>query len=174
MDYVVEPLAPQHDRAAFSCGEPSLDAYIQRQAGQDVRRDLAICYILCARGSPEVIGYYTLSAYSVEFTALPPELAKQSGRYRLVPAILLGRLAVAARFQGQGMSAILITDALQRALRTGVGVKLVIVDALNERAASFYERRDFLRLKDYPLRLFLPTSKIREMFPSEGKRSDDA
>ena len=174
MDYAIEPLAPQHDRAAFSCGEPSLDAYIQRQAGQDVKRDLAACYILCARGSPEVIGYYTLSAYSIEQPELPPELAKQSGRYRLVPAILLGRLAVATRFQGQGMSTILIADALRRALRTGVGVKLVVVDAPNERAASFYERRNFRRFEDHPLRLYLLTSKIREMFPSEGKEPNDA
>ncbi len=96
----IEPLAPHHDRAAFSCGEQTLDAYIQRQAGQDMRRDLAACYVLCAQGSSEIIGYYTLSATSVELTELPRDLAKTSGRHQLVPAVLLGRLAVATTFAG--------------------------------------------------------------------------
>lgn len=165
MSLTIEPLASYHDRAAFSCGEPALDAYIRQQAGQDVKRDLAACYVLCEQGSVTIIGYYTLSATSVELTALPPELAKRSGRYALVPAILLGRLAVDNRFQGQDMSTLLLLDALRRALHTGVGVKLIVVDALNERAAAFYERRQFRRFADQPRRLYLTLSTVREVFP---------
>ena len=174
MNYDVEPLASHHDRAAFSCAASSLNDYIHRQAGQDMKRDLAACYVLCPRTSPIIIGYYTLTATSVEFTALPLELVKKSGRYPLVPAILLGRLAVDSKFTGQGMSTILLLDALRHTLHTGVGVKLLIVDALNERAAAFYERREFRRFEANPLRLYMPVSKVRDIFPGEGDEADQA
>lgn len=172
--YEIVPLAPHHDRAAFSCGEPSLDAYLKTQASQDVKRDLAACYVLCERGSSAIIGYYSLSASSVELTDLPADLAKKSGRYRLVPAVLLGRLAVDQRYQGQGMSTLLLMNALRRVLRTGVGVKLVLVDALHERAAQFYEHAEFHRFADQPLRLYLPLSKVRDLFPEDAPAAEDA
>lgn len=171
MPYDIDLLGPHHDRTAFSCGEPSLDIYIERRAGQDMRRDLAACYVLCERGNSQVIGYYTLSAASVQFTDLPEDIAKKSGRYHSVPALLLGRLAVDIHFQGQGSSTLLLMDALRRSLRTGVGVKLVIVDALNQRAADFYERREFRRFADASLRLFMPISRIRLLFPDAGAPS---
>ncbi len=167
--YVIAPLGSQHDRAAFTCGEPSLDAYLQRQASQDVKRDLAACYVLAKRGSAEIIGYYTLSASSIELAEMPAELVKKAGRYPLIPTVLLGRLAVAQRFQRQGMSELLLVDALRRTLRTGVGVKLVIVDALNDSAAHFYEHYDFRRFADQPLRLYLSTADIRELFPADSQ-----
>lgn len=171
-NYLIERLASHHDRAAFSCGEPSLDAYIHRQAGQDMKRDLAVCYVLCPHDSSTIIGYYTLSAASVELTSLPPELAKKSGRYHVVPAVLLGRLAVDSRFAGQGMGAILLLHALRRALRAGIGVKLVIVDALNQNAANFYEHHGFRRFQDSPQRLYMPLSTVRDIFPGEDLLSD--
>lgn len=171
--YGITPLGPQHDRAVFSCGEPSLDSYLQRQVSQDVKRDLAACYVLSQPGNATIIGYYTLSASTVELADLPAELAKKAGRYKLIPAVLLGRLAVAQAFQGQGMSALLLMDALRRTLRTGVGVKLVIVDALNESAARFYEHYDFRSFVDHPLRLFLPTAAIRALFPEDEAPSEE-
>lgn len=173
-DYEIVPLAPHHDRAALSCGEPSLDSYLRTQANQDVKRDLAACYVLCERGNSDVIGYYTLSASSVELTDLPADLAKKSGRYRLVPAVLLGRLAVDQRYQGRGMSTLLLVNALRRVLRTGVCVKFLLVDALHEHAAQFYEHFDFRRFEDQPLRLYLPLSKVRDIFPEDTSATESA
>jgi GNAT superfamily N-acetyltransferase len=170
--YVIAPLGLRHDRAAFTCGEPSLDAYLQRQASQDVKRHLAACYVLTQRYSAEIIGYYTLSASSIELANVPAELAKKAGRYPLIPTVLLGRLAVAQRFQRRGMSELLVMDALRRTLRTGVGVKLVIVDALNDSTAHFYEHYDFRRFADRPLRLYLPVNAIRELFPEDSFTDD--
>lgn len=167
-DYVIERLGPQHDRKAFACGEPALDIYLKTQVSQDVKRDLAVCYTLCERDAAEIIGYYTLSASSLELQELPPELAKKAGRYPLIPAILLGRLALDQRYQGHGLSELLLLNALRRALRTGVGAKFLIVDALNERAASFYAHYNFHQLPDHPLKLYLPMSAIRDLFPGEG------
>jgi GNAT superfamily N-acetyltransferase len=158
--YVIQPLGPQHDRKGFQCGEPSLDEYLQRQVGQDVKRDLAACYVLTEPESAAILGYYPLSASSAELHDLPPDLAKKSARYPLVPAVLLGRLAVARSAHGRGLGAVLLADALGRALRTGIGVKLVVVDALSEAAAAFYEHHGFQRFHDTALRLFLPVSTI--------------
>lgn len=178
MDLDVEPLASHHDRAAFSCGEPSLDAYIQRQARQDVKRDLSACYVLCVPGSATIMGYYTLTGTSLDVTDLPADLAKTAGRYPRVGAALLGRLAVDARYAGQGMGSLLLLNAMRRTLRSGIGFKVMIVDALDDGAAQFYERFDFKRFADDPLHLYVPMSKVREIFPGEGPesnaRADDA
>jgi len=183
----VVPLDRRHDRAAFSCDEESLTDYLRTRARQDVERDLASCWVLCASGNPTIIGYYTLTATAVDVSSLPPELAKKSGRYRVVGAALLGRLAVDSRYARQGLGSHLLLNALRRVLRTtgsGIGMKAVIVDALHERAASFYEKFGFQRIEqdqrdqgdeqgsDVPVRLVLSLQTIREIFPGEGAESD--
>jgi len=165
MPPIVEVLGPQHDRLAFSCGVDSLDVYIKRQAGQDVRRHLTVCYVLGRADNRAIIGYYTLSATAIEPSSLPPETVSRLPRYAVLPAILLGRLAVDSRFAGQGMGEILLVDALRRAARSGIGVLVVVVDALDGRAASFYERFQFQRFADTPERLFLPISVAQTLFP---------
>lgn len=65
------------------------------------------------------------------------------------------------------MSTLLLLNALRRVLRTGIGVKLVIVDALHEQAANFYEHYELRRFEQTPLCLYLPTSKIRDLFPED-------
>ena len=99
-------------------------------------------------------------------------MAKTAGRYQLVPAVLLRRLAVDIQFAGQGMGSILMYNAMRRVLRTGIGVKAIIVDALDERAARYYAKFDFKRFDDNPLRLYLPLSKVRDIFPGEGAAPD--
>jgi|SRR5689334_21175836 len=175
MPYVFAPLDPsRHDRVAFSCGEPSLDAYLKTQASQDMRRDLALCYVLCERGGIEIIGYYTLSSCAVELTGLPRDITKSVGRYHSIPAVLLGRLAVATTFRGQGMGDHLLLDALRRSLHAGIAIKLVVVDALHEAAAAFYLHHGFRRFEDHPLRLYLPMAHVRQLFPTEAPPESEA
>jgi hypothetical protein len=71
-DHVFEILNDTRDRVSFSCGVPSLDAYLHRQAGQDMRRRLASVFVLRAPNAVSVIGYYTLSNSAVTATDLPP------------------------------------------------------------------------------------------------------
>lgn len=162
-------------RAAFSCGEPSLDIYVKTQATQDMRRRVAVCHVLPGGDDGKmIVGYYTLSTASVSLARLPAELRRGVGLYPDVPAALLGRLAVDKRFQGQGLGDVLLGDALLRVLDMAnvIAVHLVLVDALHEMAAQFYERRDFKRFEDSALRLYLPVAKIREIFgaPSGGSQ----
>lgn len=90
-EYKVEPLAANHDRAAFGCGVLQLDAYLQRQAGQDLKRSLAAIFVL-TQGNEIVAGFYTLSSHSILAEQLPQDLAKKLPRFP-IPVTLLGRMA---------------------------------------------------------------------------------
>jgi ribosomal protein S18 acetylase RimI-like enzyme len=164
MPPAIELLGSRHDRAAFSCGVASLDDYIRRQAGQDMRRDLAVCYVLCDPESSAIIGYYTLSATAFEPTALPQDLTRRLPRYPVLPATLLGRLAVDSTFRGRGMGELLLVDAMLRTLHAGIGTLAMVVDALDGGATAFYERFGFQRFEDAPERLYLPMATVRQLF----------
>lgn len=84
---VIEPLGSRHDRAAFSCGEPALDSYLQRQASQDIRRRVAQVFVALGDAPETIAGYYSLSAASFERDALPPALAKRLPHYPVPAAI---------------------------------------------------------------------------------------
>lgn len=162
---------PRHDRAAFSCGTPELDTYIHRYAGQDRRRDLAQCFVLLPRaGSAEIMGYYTLSGYAIEVTALPAELAGRLPSAILLPATLLGRMAIDKRRHGQGYGTLLLLHALRAALRASrqVASTGVVVDALTDDLIPFYARHGFVALSDRPRHLLAPMNRLRAMFPAEA------
>ena len=153
----VEPLGPHHDRASFSCGEPSLDRYIRRQASQDTRRRVARVFVALGDTPERIAGYYTLSAASFEKDNLPAELVRRLPHYP-VPAAVIGRLAVDLGSQGSGLGEVLLLDAIHRVVRAGdtIGVYAVVVDALHDRAKAFYERYGFTPFPSQPLRLYLP------------------
>lgn len=154
----------RHDRDAFTCGVDSLDAYLKRQAGQDARRHLAACYILCEQGDRSIIGFYTLSVLSIEPRLLPPTLIARLPRYPLLPAALLGRLAVASLWNGQGMGERLLVDAIRRASNAEIAAAVLVVDAIDDHAARFYAHYGFTRFADAPLRLYLPLGHVRGQF----------
>jgi GNAT superfamily N-acetyltransferase len=163
---VIEPLGQQHDRAAFSCGVAELDRYLREQAGQDVRRSATAVWVLHDTRASSVAGYYTLSAFSIEFASLASDLARRLPRYPILPAILLGRLAVDLRYRGQRLGEVLLFDALRRALdlTRQLGAVAVVVDAKGEAARAFYERYDFTRMKDQEFRLYILMATVVEMF----------
>ncbi len=109
-------------------------------------------------------GYYTLSAAGVKLTELLADVARKLPRYPLVPATLLGRLAVDQNYQGRGYGRFLLADALFRAVRSEIASFAVVVDAKDDAARKFYERESFLSFPDRSLRLFRPMSDIRELF----------
>lgn len=162
-DYIIEPLGPNHDRAAFSCGVPSLDEYLQRQASQDQKRNLAAVFILTPDGK-SVAGFYTLSAHAIEADRLPDDLARKLPRFP-IPATLLGRMAIAQTMRGQGLGEFLLLHSLERALQASrqVASWAVLVDA-KEGAREFYIKHDFIPFPGQPNRLFLPMKTIEKMF----------
>ncbi|MFI3197782.1 MAG: GNAT family N-acetyltransferase [Methylococcaceae bacterium] len=167
-DLKIEPFGPLHNRAGFTCGVESLDRYFKSQASQDVKRKINAVFVLFDPREPaEVLGYYTLCATALAQGDVPAGARKHITRYPLVSATLLGRLAVVGHQQRQGLGALLLADAVKRAYASAssVGSSMLIVDAISEQAASFYEANGFVLLAD-SLRLILPMQAIAKMVES--------
>jgi GNAT superfamily N-acetyltransferase len=168
-EWVIESLRNDHDRASFSCGNASLDRYLKEQARQDLRRACATTFMLAPeRGSPSILGYYTLSSYGLDVGELPAEVAKKLPRYPLIPATLLVRLAVDRRYQGRGIGEFLLLDALYRALvqSAKIAAAAVVVEAIDAGAAKFYEHFGFVAFPSIPERLFIPMKTVGGLFGS--------
>ena len=130
-------------------------------------KGVAVTYVLVSAADPaQIAGYFTLSATAVRLDAMPATVAKQLPRYPLVPATLLGRLAMRQSSQGQGLGRHLLMAALERSLDASkiVASTAVIVDAKDDAAVTFYRRYDFIPFADDPRRLFLPIHTIRQLF----------
>jgi len=167
VERVIEPLRNEHNRAAFSCGNSALDRYLREQAGQDLRRGCATPSVLVPEhGGTTILGYYTLSSYGIDVGELPVEVAKKLPRYPLIPATLLGRLAVDRRFQGQRIGEFLLLDALHRALAqsAGIAASAVVVDAIDASAVKFYRHFGFVPFPAIASRLFLPMKAVASLF----------
>lgn len=158
----IAPLSDHHDRASFSCGIEALDRYLRTQATQDARRRLSNCFAASPVNSNSVAGYYTFSATSISLSELPDHLTKRLPRYPLVPAALIGRLAVDRQYHGRGLGAVLLADAIRRAVRSEPAVFALVVDAKDEAAAAFYRHHGFHPFASRPSSLFLPIATARK------------
>jgi GNAT superfamily N-acetyltransferase len=168
--YRIERLGRQHDRAAFSCGEDSLDTYFRQRARQDDDRNVSKVFVLFDTQDDQIAGYYTLNASTVQLQDLPLEMQRGLPRYPLVPVVLLGRLAIDERYHGQGLGEALLFNALRRAFEVGtqqIAAVAVIVDALHDRARTFYERFGFQPFPANTLRLFLKMQTIAQLLAEE-------
>lgn len=92
-----------HVRTGFDCGVDALNRYVVQQAGQEMRRHFAVCFLLIENATESIAGYYTLSACSIPLPELPARLSKRLPRYPSVPAARMGRLAIDVRFQSRGL-----------------------------------------------------------------------
>jgi GNAT superfamily N-acetyltransferase len=159
----VEALGPRHDRGSFVSGAEALDRYLRNQAGQDARKNMAAPFVLVLPDGA-IGGYYTLSATGVKLTEFPVDITRKLPRYPLVPATILGRLAVDQAYQGRGYGRFLLADALFRAVCSEIASFAVIVDAKDEAARRFYERESFLPSPDQLLRLFRSMADIAKLY----------
>ncbi len=168
---VIEPLASHHDRAAFSCGEPSLDDYIKTKVTQDVKRQLTRCFVLTPEaGNARVIGYYTLNAHTIGLEELDEINRNKLRAYTVLPAVLVGRLAVDSRFQGAQMASLLMLGALRSCLELSfqIGSMSVVVDVLDETVIGFYTKLGFTPIGSNPLRLHLPMGTVAKRFSKQA------
>ena len=158
----VERLNPRrHDRAAFQCREPSLDRYLREQAVQHHRDGIATTHVLIEPAAPaRILGYYSLSAAQVLLEDLREADRRRLPRYP-VPAVRMRRLAVAADEQGKGHGGTLLAHAVARCLdlREQLGVRALLVDALNDAATAFYRAHGFRECASGARSLYLPLGR---------------
>lgn len=164
-EYQLESLGKHHDRATFSCGDEVLDRYLRQRARQDMAKNVAQVFVLIHRPTAQLAGFYTLSAFSVRAVDLPDHVARQLPRYPMIPATMLGRLAVDQHYRGQGLGGVLLLNALRRARDASrlVASVAVIVDAKDDQARSFYEHYQFQRFVSDDYRLFLPMGAVKDV-----------
>jgi GNAT superfamily N-acetyltransferase len=162
-EWIIEALRRDHERSRFRCGELALDTFLQRLARQQQVKHVGKTFVAVSfPGSKTVLGFYTLSAGSVQFRELPPGVQKRIPRYP-VPVARLGRLAVDLSMRGKGLGAALLQDALLRVARvasTEMGILAVVVDAKSEEARRFYEHYGFVPLEDQRSKLAILTATI--------------
>lgn len=160
----------KHIRSGFACGKDSLDNYIHQQASQDLKRRVATVFVLVDDPEMSVLGYYTLSSFTVDITALNEAFAKRLPRYPLLPATLFGRLAVDHRQKGQRFGELLLVDALRKSLEvsTQVASLAVIAEALDQEAVNFYTKYGFQPFQQEPLKLYFPMKSIAELCQTLG------
>lgn len=154
----------RHDRSGFACGHDALDEYLRRYASQTQRNNLARVYV-AEDENGKVLGYYTLSAASLNHDELPDDLARRLPKYP-VPAVLIGRMASDRRARDVGLriGSRLLIHALRQALRAAdaIGVQCVIVDSKPE-AVAFYQHFGFVPLKEDGLKLYLPIGTVKSL-----------
>lgn len=149
----LERLDVHHDLSAFDSGNDELNAWLQRHAVAAQQRDSARTFVLTKQD--RVVGYFGLTMGSVLRQDAPAKLVRGLPAYP-VGMVLLARLAVDRTEQGSGLGGALLAEALRKAVAAGdaAAARLVVVDAIDENAARFYERFGFVRAPEHPLRLY--------------------
>ena len=111
-----------------------------------------------------VVGFYSLSSFTLAIADLPPENAKRLPRYDAIPAALIGRLARDEKVRGEGVGDLLLADAIRRVIGASrsLAVFAIVVEATDEKAAVFYRDFGFVPFPNRPLRLFMPASEATE------------
>jgi predicted N-acetyltransferase YhbS len=153
-----EVLTALHDVSSFDCGRPNLNVWLQRHALKNQQAGAARTVVVCS--GQAVIGYYALSAGTVVH-------AEATGKVRRnmpdpVPMALLGRLAVDRSAQGTGVGAGMLQDAMMRVWQASalLGVRGIVVDALDDGAARFYQRFGFRPSAALPLKLMITLDEV--------------
>ena len=156
------PIEATDNTTDFDSGEESLDRYLAGRAVTNHLADLGRCYVCIDGDTDKVLGYYTLSAVAVEHADLPGRVRRNAPAP--VPAVLMGRLAIDTKAQGSGLGKFLVRDAILSTLAAAdrIGVRVLLVHALHEQAATFYEKLGFKRSPTDPLHLYLLLADARK------------
>lgn len=159
-DIVLVTLRDERDLTSFDCGNDDMSQWLVRHAWASHKADLARTWL--ALDGDMVAGYFALTTGSVRPDEAPRRIARGMPRYP-IPIILLARLAVDHRYQGQRLGARLLAEALRRAVAASdtAAARVVVVDAIDDSAAAYYRRWGFIDTPDNPRRRYRKIADIR-------------
>lgn len=149
-----------HDRHTFDCGAHRVNDWLRTKAGQSQRKHLAATKVLLDDRSG-IAGFYTLAYGQVRLNELPPELARALPG-RLLPVAVLAWLGVDERHRGRGLGDRLLAQALLDCHEASLRIPFiaVVIECLNARAKTFFQRHDFLEFPGQPMRLLVPKTLL--------------
>lgn len=159
----IEKLHRRHAVETFDCGEESLNRFLVRFALPNQMANASQTYVGLT-DDDTVVGFYTLVVGEVRYDGAPERLTKGLARHP-VPVMLLARLGADKHWQGKGIGAGLLRDAILRTLQAAdiAGIRALAVHAKNEAARSFYERFDFEPSPTDPLHLFVLIKDLKNL-----------
>lgn len=160
--YKIELLTDVHDTDSFDCGDERKNIFLRKYALQNTKGGLGRTFVAIKPEEPgRVYGYYTISSSAVKFETPP---SSHLPHYPL-PAVLIGKPATDIQAQNQGLGTALLFDALKRAARVAeeIGIFLVEIHAVDEKAKTIYEKRGFTPMEDNPLKLYMNLKKVRKL-----------
>jgi GNAT superfamily N-acetyltransferase len=158
----IEKLERRHAVEQFDCGEESLNRFLIQFAYPSQQANASKTYVGLA--DDDIIGFYTLVVGEVSYDDAPERL-KKGLVHHPVPLMLLARLAVSRTWQGKGVRAGLLKDAIQRTLQAAdmVGIRAIDTHAKNDNVRAFYEHFGFIQSPTDPLHLFVLIKDLRRM-----------
>lgn len=156
-----EPLGANHVLQHFDCGRPSLNEWLKKKAAKAQRvGGSSRTFVVCSPAD-QVVGYYALATGSINREDVPGKVKKNMPNP--IPVILLGRLAVDQAFKGKGLGAGLLKDALLRVINAAeqIGVRAVLVHALDDQAKNFYLKHGFYESPTNDLTLMITVEELQ-------------
>ncbi len=156
-----EPLAPDHDVDSFNSGISPLDEWLKRRARRNELEGASRTFVLCA--GRRIVGYYSLAATSLSHGEAPGSVRRNMPNP--IPAVLLGRLAIDRAWQGKGLGADLLADAVLRVVAAAeiIGARAILVHAMSQDAKAFYERHGFRPSPVDPMTLMITIDEAESM-----------
>ncbi|MCS3464601.1 GNAT family N-acetyltransferase [Citrobacter sp. JUb117] len=138
-------LTEGHDLQPFNCGNEVLNDWLRRRAIKNQYLNASRTFVICLESTQRVVGYYSIATGSVSHADLGRSLRQNMPDP--VPVVLLGRLAVDASTQGHSFGKWLLNDAVLRIsnLADQVGIKAIMVHAIDGKARAFYEYFGFVQ-----------------------------
>lgn len=158
MTYLVEPLGPDHDLTAFTCGNPELDVWLRDHA-RDATGQGTRTYVM-VDDERRVVGYFSIAPHTIDRGGLSRRAAR--GAPRQIPALLLAKLALGSELHGRRLGSELLVVALTTIIDAArrAGGKFVVVDAIDDAAAAFYIHHEFESVPSNPVRFVRKLSTI--------------
>jgi len=154
-----EPLTDRHDCSDFDCGREALDTWLKGRALRNQASGASRTFVVCESG--RVVAYYALASSAVA-------MGLATGRLRRnmpdpIPVVVLARLAVDRAHQGRGLGRALLQDAGRRVLKAAdaIGIRGLLVHALDEDARVFYQRLGFDPSPLDPMTLMITLADLR-------------
>lgn len=153
------PLSADHDTSRFDCGQPLLDDWLKQRAVRNQTTGASRTYVVCEGN--RVVAFYSLATGSVEHGSAPGKVRRNMPDP--IPVMIIARLAVDRTMQGRGLAKGMLKDAILRTLEAAqiAGIRALLVHAIDENAAGFYRKQDFIAAPDDPLVLVLPLADAR-------------
>jgi GNAT superfamily N-acetyltransferase len=154
-----EPIRADHDLSHFDSGEPALDDWLRRRAQRNEAAGGSRTYVVRTKSDQRVVAYYCLAAGAIAHAGAPGRVRRNMPDP--IPAMVLGRLAVDRRRQGQGLGRAMLRDAILRTLQAAsiAGIRVVLVHAISQEAREFYKNAGFRPSPIDPMTLMITVAE---------------